>query len=124
MKLLPAILVFLLTFPPVQAGFCDMDQGTGDAQHASMQHGDGGKHDTQPTGHDCCGSPGDGGRDDADSDCGNMLQCGACVAGLAALTATVTAAAAPLRTARVVAGTEALAPSHGALPYRPPISLS
>lgn len=125
MKLLAAILVFLLAAPPVQAGFCDMEAANGEPpHHAGMQHGDASERDATPAGHDCCKGGGDRALDGADSNCSTMLHCGACVAGFVALNAVVISATAPLRSACFVAGSEPLTPSHAALPYRPPIRFS
>lgn len=113
MKLLAVILVFMIAAQPVQAGFCDMMQSDGHADmHAGMKHDSGGG----ASGHDCC-EPGDGGQG---SGCDNMVQCGSCTAGLAAIAMLESQAVAPLATHLKLLGDSCISPSHSAPPFRPP----
>ena len=117
MKLLAAILVFMIAAQPIPAGFCDMMQSDGHADmHAGMQH-DG---SDAASGHDCC-KPNDG---DQDSNCDNMAQCGSCAAGLAGIASLQGQLAAPVATHLVLLGDGRISPSHAAPPFRPPTHIS
>jgi DNA-binding transcriptional LysR family regulator len=122
MKLLAAILVFMITAQPVQAGFCDMQPSGDSAAHAGMQHG-GMQHDTQEDGrqgHDCC-APAD---EDGSRDCDNMVQCGTCSVATAAVAVEPAIAPVPEWALRSYLNGSGVPPSHASPPYRPPIFIS
>ncbi|MDX1380276.1 MAG: hypothetical protein R3233_04105, partial [Xanthomonadales bacterium] len=109
MKLLAAILVFLLAVPPVQGGFCDMggmDTADSAGRHASMHHGadaDDSGHDrarNEGAGHACCAPAGQRGQPDSGSGCADM-PCGSCSLGVQAVPF-ATPLAMPLPTSRHV----------------------
>jgi hypothetical protein len=134
MKLLAAILVFMITAQPVQAGFCDM-QPSGDSaanagmqhdgmQHSSMKHGDtqhsGSSH---PSGHDCC-DPGNEGHAQPGSACGHNTACGSCSTGLSAAVASVEIPTAWNNAYRPGTTSSYVEIRHTSPPFRPPIDLS
>jgi hypothetical protein len=122
MKLLAAILVFMIAAQPVQAGFCDMQPSGGSAAHAGMQH-DGMQHDKQsepPPAHDCCAPTGA----DGSGNCDNMVQCGACVAAVAVVSAVPAIGSVPDLAFRSFLNDSDVPPSHASPPYRPPIFIS
>lgn len=135
MKLLAAILVFLLAIPPVQGGFCDMggmDTGDSAGPHASMHHGadaDGSGPDRardDGAGHACCapaGQSGKSGQPDGGSGCADM-PCGSCSLGVQAVPF-ATPLAMPLPASRLAVLKEGcLSPSHASPPFRPPATIS
>jgi len=68
MKLLAALLVFMIAAQPVQAGFCDLDLSDGAEPHTGMVH----DAAMASSDHDCCQSP-----DTEDGRvCSDMAQCG------------------------------------------------
>jgi hypothetical protein len=119
MKLLAAMLVFMLAAQPLQAGFCDMDLSGGSASHAAMQHG----MDAENSAHDCCQSPPAGSDPDRDSGCSDM-PCGTCVAGVQAVPpAAALPALAPVGV-YIDLYEGVVTPSHSSPPFRPPIFIS
>jgi hypothetical protein len=122
MKLLAAILVFMIAAQPVQAGFCDMQPSGDSAAHAGMQH-DGIQHDMQGKGqpaHDCCAPAGE----DGGGNCDNMVQCGACSVAAAAVFVLPAIGPVPDLVFRSCLNDSDVPPSHASPPYRPPIHIS
>jgi hypothetical protein len=145
MKLLAAILVFMIAAQPVQAGFCDM-QPSGDSaadtamhqdgmphsgmQHSGMQHSgmqySGMQHSGagHPSGHDCCER---GNKDKAapGTGCGHNTTCGSCSAGLSAAAVPsveiLTSWNSEYRPAMLASH---VVIRHTSPPFRPPIDLS
>jgi hypothetical protein len=122
MKLLAAILVFMIAAQPVRAGFCDMQPSGDSAAHGSMQHG-GMQHDMPGEGHpahDCCAPAGEDGGENCDS----MVQCGACSVAAAAVFALPAIGPVPDLAFRSGLNDSDVPPSHASPPYRPPIHIS
>jgi hypothetical protein len=114
MKLLAAILVFMLAAQPVQAGFCDM--GSDAAAAPGQQH----HLETDSDGHGCC-DPSDG---DERLPCSERMHCGSCSTGVAAIPIAAVPAVTPHWTTLLPLSSGVLAPSHASPPYRPPIFIS
>ena len=119
MKLLAALLVFMIAAQPVQAGFCDTEPSGSSNAHAGMQHGGAPEHGA----HDCCQSPGADSESDGGADCSDM-RCGSCVAGAQAIppAAALPTPAPSMPLERL--GTDGICPSHASPPFRPPIHIS
>ena len=116
MKLLAALLVFMIAAQPVQAGFCAMDLSGSGGDTPPMQHhpaGDAGDHG-------CCEPP----ATEDDTCCGDRLDCGFCTSGVSAVLGSETTSVAPVTPSLLPLSSGAVAPSHSAPPYRPPIDLS
>jgi hypothetical protein len=123
MKILVAILVFLIAAQPVGAGFCDMDASGGSPGQAAMTHHGATQGMDQHGGHDCC----DTGRGDdtrTAPGCGHDMNCGSCVTGMSAVLAFHEPLAARLPAYRPVPTQSQLFTRHTAPPFRPPISVS
>jgi hypothetical protein len=119
MKLLAALLVFMIAAQPVQAGFCDLDL-SGDADpHAAMQHGS----ESNGSGHECCQNAGSGPDGDSGSNCSD-LPCGFCIAGVQAIPPAASVAAMLPTQRETVLSDGQIAPSHTSPPFRPPIFIS
>jgi len=112
MKWITLILVFVIGFPPLQAGYCDMPSGH-DASHQMIAH----DHQGSP-GHKCCEPE----QPDSQQNCGGDMMCGSCG---------VTASSIPVVCGVLIAATHApspdissglITPSHSPPLYRPPIS--
>ena len=116
MKLLAALLVFMIAAQPVQAGFCAMDLSGGSADTAPMQHHPEGDADD----HGCCEPP----ATEDDTCCGDRLDCGFCTAGVSAVVGSETTSLAPASHSLLTLSGGTVAPSHSAPPYRPPIDIS
>ena len=115
MKLLAAILVFMLAAQPVQAGFCDMDSDAV-AAPGQQHHPETDSNDD----HGCC-DPSDG---DDRLPCSERMHCGSCSIGVAAIPIAAVPASAPQWSAPLALSDGVLAPSHASPPYRPPIIIS
>lgn len=116
MKLLAAILVFLIAAQPVQAGFCDMDmQGNPDAAQEQQHHSE-----SESDRHGCC-DPSEG---EEGLPCSDKMHCGSCSTSVAAIPIAAVPAAAPGWTTPAPLNSGVIAPSHTSPPYRPPIIIS
>jgi len=115
MKLLTALLVFMIAAQPVQAGFCGMGSSGDSGPHAAMQH----DQEPQPAGHDCCQTP----DSDGDQNCSEM-PCGSCATGLQAVPLAAQLVAIRPVTQHFSLGEGWVSPSHTSPPFRPPISNS
>jgi hypothetical protein len=122
MKLLAAILVFMIAAQPVQAGFCDMQPSGDSAAHSGMQH-DGMQHDMKGeghSGHDCC-APADNTHGE---NCDNLVQCGTCAVAAAVFSLIPAIASVPELALRSYLNDSGVPHSHASPPYRPPIFIS
>ena len=102
-----AIFVFLAA-QPLQASLCDMcdAQETSQAQHGDMND------------MDCCDQEPDGSSDNCDP----MSHCGACTAGVVAVSADTAGTAIAISTHRYQPGTAEFLHRVNPPPFRPPIS--
>lgn len=116
MKLLAALLMFMIAAQPVQAGFCDLGLSGAADPHAAMQHGQG----SDASGHDCC-QPADAAN--PDRGCSDM-PCGTCTAGVQAVAFAAPVAAHLPAFREVVLSDGQITPSHSSPPYRPPTYIS
>lgn len=116
MKVLVALLVFMIAAQPVQAGFCGLDLSGAADPHASMQHGQG----LDASSHDCC-QPADA--DDPDQGCSDM-PCGTCTAGVQAAAFAAHLAVQLLTFRETVLSEGQVTPSHSYPPFRPPNFIS
>jgi hypothetical protein len=132
MKLLVAILVFMIVAQPVRVGFCDMQpigdsvahsgMQSGHRQHDSMQH-DGMQHareDGARPNHDCC-APAAKGHGDT---CDTMIQCGTCAVAVAVVPVVPALSPVPESALCSYLDDPGVPPSHASPPYRPPIFIS
>jgi hypothetical protein len=116
MKLLAALLVFMIAAQPVQAGFCDLDLSDGAEPHTGMVH----DAAMASSDHDCCQSP-----DTEDGRvCSDMAQCGPCATAIPAVLPIQMVLFAPVGNYRCWLDDGALTPSHSAPPFRPPKTIS
>jgi len=132
MKLLAAILVFMIAAQPVQAGSCDMQSSGDPATHGGTQpHGTspimdhGSDHGldhgaADPNAHECCHA-GETTEGNGHSDCANGVFCGSCMAGVVAVTAFPEPLDALNASYRPATNAGLLFTRHTSPPYRPPI---
>jgi len=109
MRLIILFLVLAISFPPLQAGYCEME--TGEETSHQMHLGDGG-------GHECCDSE----QPELQHDCGGDMLCGFCSASASSLPVVYNVGLASVQTHLRNASSGAIVPPHSLLVYRPPIS--
>jgi len=112
MKLMTLILVLAMGFPPLQAGYCDMDSGAvSPNQMMAHDHGD-------APDHGCC----DPGRPDSQDNCGGEMLCGACGISVSTLPVIYNVQRTALHLPALNFSSGEITPSHSPPLYRPPIS--
>jgi len=109
MRLITLFLVLVISIPPLQAGYCDMETG----QVTSHQ-----KHLNDAGGHDCCDSE----QPELQHDCGGDMLCGFCGANVSTLTVVYSVRLVSAHTYIRNSSCGAIVPPHSSLLYRPPIS--
>jgi len=112
MKFLALILVFAISLPPLQAGYCDMVVGH-DGLHQVIKHEHG-----KSTGHKCC----DREQSDPKDNCGNDSICGLCSASVPAIPVIFNVRAVAVHAPAMNLPAGAIIPAHSPPLYRPPIS--
>jgi hypothetical protein len=109
MRLIVLFLVLVISIPPLQAGYCDME--TGQAASHQMHHGNGG-------GHKCC----DPEQPESQHGCGGDMLCGFCSANVSTLLIVYNVHLVPVQMHIRNFSSGAIAPPHSSPLYRPPIS--